>query len=103
MTNNVIGLNGVNLALPVEEETPNYTKYRDGSILLTRRGMALYTEASRRLGIDIRRICTLSAMQDLQRKAWNLMLSDVAGDDRVAANNRDAVSQLLQMGTPGVA
>lgn len=103
MTNNVIGLNGVNLAIPVEAETPNYTKYRDGSIRLTRRGVSLYAEASRRLGIDIRRICTLGAMQDLQRKAWELMLSDVVGDDRVAANNRNALYTLYRMGTPGVA
>jgi hypothetical protein len=95
MMSNVIGLNGVNLATPVEEQTPNYTKYSDGSIRLTRRGLSLYSEASRRLGIDIRRICTLSAMLDLQRKAWNLMLSDVVGDDRVATNNRDAIQNLL--------
>ncbi|MBU2952176.1 hypothetical protein [Marinobacter sp. F3R08] len=103
MTSNVIGLNGVSLATPVEEETANYTRYRDGSIRLTRRGLSLYGEASRRLGIDIRRICTVSAMQDLQRKAWDLMLSDVWEDDRVAENSRYAVGRLLSMGSQSIA
>lgn len=101
--NNVIGLNGVNLSTPVEEETPNYTQYSDGSIRLTRRGLSLYSEASRRLGIDIRRICTLDEMKDLQRKAWNLMLADVVGDDRIAANNRDAVRNLLSRTAQSIA
>lgn len=100
---NVIGLNGVNLSIPVEKETPNYTQYSDGSIRLTRRGLSLYSEASRRLGIDIRRICTLVAMQDLQRKAWNLMLADVVGDERIATNSRDAVQNLLSRTSKSIA
>lgn len=103
MSSNVISINRVRLSSPVDKEFANYTVYTDGTIHIKQRGLELYGESARRLGIDIRQLRTVGQIRNLQFRSWKLTLSDVSQSCRISEDYRRSCHNLLKASTSATA